>query len=194
MNQYVRTKSKKVHQRLGDSGASCKLNGTLPRTRLLGIFDTSCFRLLDSMIVLMIMKSAPQLMLLSMTVSDIITFGISIAFTGLTSAVGIPWVGYSWDDMHGFVVPYVLATALATLLAIMAIAFKGRRTSLGFYAAIVNWTLPLFCWYAISRWPGGDDGGGMAWKFFVIPLTLLTFIISVLFCCTSKRVEITTKP
>jgi hypothetical protein len=119
------------------------------------------------------MRPTSSLTIMPMAVCDIIALGFSICFTGLTTAVGIPWAGYLWDDMHGFVVPYVLSTALATLLSIMALSYKNRRTLLVCCAATVNLALPIFCWYAISRWPGGDDGGGMAWLIFVVPLTVL---------------------
>jgi hypothetical protein len=133
------------------------------------------------------MKPAQKLMVIPMAVCDTVGFGLGICFTGLANTIGIPWAGYSWDDMHGFVIPYVLAAAIASLLSITAIACKNRRTSLSCYAATVNLALPLFCSYAFSRWPGGDDGGMMAWSIFVVPITVLILCSSIILVAIVMR-------
>lgn len=120
------------------------------------------------------MKPTHTLAIVAMTVCDIAAFMVSVCFTGLASAIGIPWVGYSWDETHSFVIPYVLAAAVACLLSITAIVYKRWRTLLGWFAATANLALPLFCWHALSRWPGGDDGGMMSWAIFVLPITVIT--------------------
>jgi hypothetical protein len=125
------------------------------------------------------MKPAQTLAIVSMTVCDLAAFMLSVCFTGLTSAIGILWVGYSWDEMNSFVVPYVLAAAVACLLSIAAIVYKKGRTFLGWFAATANIALPLFCWYAFSRWPGGADGGMMSWAVFVMPITVITLWSSI---------------
>jgi ABC-type transport system involved in cytochrome c biogenesis permease subunit len=91
------------------------------------------------------MKPALNLTIFAMAVCNIVAFGISMGFTGLTNLVGIPWAGYSWDDMHGFVVPYVLDVTIVTVLLLMAIACKSKRLSLSCYAATLNLALPIFC-------------------------------------------------
>jgi hypothetical protein len=78
------------------------------------------------------MKPASSLMIIPMAASDIVALGLSIGFTGLTNTIGIPWAGYAWNEMHGFIIPYVLTAAVASVLSIMAIASRRWRAQLSY--------------------------------------------------------------
>ncbi len=85
----------------------------------------------------------------------------------------------------------VLASATATLvaLAVIGCSLLARR---GFQLAawivvIVQFVRLLPASRAIDHWPGGDDGPGMGWLLFVVPLTWILAVAGAATCLWCSR-------
>ena len=100
-----------------------------------------------------------------------------LPFTPLTTAVGIPWVGYDWDNWHGFVAPHLVLSACLVIAAAWNPTTESAESTA---RQVIGWMQPFlaatFIW-AMRQWPGGDDGGGMAWLLCVGPVTALTLVV-----------------
>lgn len=105
-------------------------------------------------------------------------FALVLCFTPLSTAIGVPWVGYDRDSWHRFVVPHLLLSGV--LMAFQACAAAGRASDF-LIRAVAGWIQPLtaatYLW-AMIRWPGGDDGGGMSWLLIVGPMTEAGLVIA----------------
>lgn len=99
-------------------------------------------------------------------------------FTPLMTALGIPWVGYTWDNTHGFVVPHLVLSGL--LLAFYGFGIAGSVSDRQ-VRWVSGWVQPVtagsYLW-AMLQWPGGDDGGGLSWGFIVGPITAAALLIA----------------
>ncbi len=90
---------------------------------------------------------------------------LALSFTPITTMLGIPWVGYSWGNMHVFVWPEVFLGAIA-LSSDIPLLFKEKASQgLFWWSLILEPLLAIGWWFPFlfRLWPGGDDGGGMAW-------------------------------
>lgn len=97
--------------------------------------------------------------------SHIIVFWLALSFTPITTMLGSPWVGYSWRDMYVFIWPEVFLGAVALSLDILVL-FKGKALGMFFWWSLISEQLLAMGWwfpFPFRLWPGGDDGGGMAW-------------------------------
>ena len=112
-----------------------------------------------------------------LAMSDTMLFGLCLAFTPLSTAVGIPWVGYKWGDWHSFVAPHVILSGGLAVLCACALSNR-PGTSVAPIATLSHSALAATYAWAILRWPGGDDGGGMAWQLIIGPLTALSLLFA----------------
>jgi len=71
---------------------------------------------------------------------------------------------------------FILPHLLALLLSVLAVALDAIVRKRGTYAlALACISAPLLTWaFAVLKWPGGDDGPGLAWVYGVGIASLLT--------------------
>jgi len=114
----------------------------------------------------------------ALIVSHALLLMLCVCFTPLSTALGVPWVGYSWTDWHPFVLPHVVVVGVLLLLHAASVmdSAVGRisRLAAGWSQASV---IATYIW-AMALWPRGDDGGGMSWLLFVNPLTMVPVIVT----------------
>jgi hypothetical protein len=89
----------------------------------------------------------------------------------ILTALGIPFSGLGRKHSHGywFVWPYIAFAVTTAVAAAVGLVWPVRRRNalhVSMWSCICS---PLLSAFAIRLWPGGDDGPGMAWIFFVIP-------------------------
>jgi hypothetical protein len=82
---------------------------------------------------------------------------------------------------YPFTLPHV-ALVVATLVSLSLITFRRFATPLewGVAAVLLAGTLAT-AQYALSQWPGGDDGGGMGWLFFAGLPSMLNVCAAIVF-------------
>ncbi|HSB05478.1 MAG TPA: hypothetical protein VLK23_09795 [Thermodesulfobacteriota bacterium] len=97
--------------------------------------------------------------------SHIIVFWLALSFTPITTTLGIPLFGYNWRDMYVFVWPEVFLGAIALLLDIRMLLKEKAHRKLFWWSLVLEPLLAMGWWFPFlfRLWPGGDDGGGMAW-------------------------------
>ena len=84
--------------------------------------------------------------------------------------------GYA-GSFYWFTVPHLTLLPLS-LTAIIADSRLGARAT--FWRALICLccALPTFL-FAMNRWPGGDDGPGMAWAFVIGPASLVNALVGI---------------
>src|SRR4029077_20233708 len=95
----------------------------------------------------------------------------------ILTALGIPFSGlvrffYQHNrGYHGywFVWPYLAFAVMTLVAAAVGLIWPVRKRNALYVSMWSCIIAPLLSVFAITRWPGGDDGPGMAWGFFVIP-------------------------
>ena len=84
--------------------------------------------------------------------------------------------GYS-GSFYWFTVPHLLLVIACCL--IVYIDYKLGATWSLTLAWIFILVLPVTYWFAISRWPGGDDGPGLAWALLVGGVSLVSVLVGI---------------
>jgi hypothetical protein len=74
--------------------------------------------------------------------------------------VGIP-------PRYGFAAPYLFFGLGCVLTALGALVLPLHRRGLTTTSAACALGMPVAAVLALGQWPGGDDGPGMAWRYFV---------------------------
>lgn len=64
-------------------------------------------------------------------------------------------------------IPTLVQAGLGGLIALAGLTFVRKRFVCLFISSAALGLLGLPAFYAMSQWPGGDDGGGMGWLFIV---------------------------
>ncbi|MEI7767833.1 MAG: hypothetical protein WCJ97_10420 [Phycisphaerae bacterium] len=109
----------------------------------------------------------PQIVLLVLT-----GFGVGLL---LSMAFGYQRPEYT------FLYPFQILGLLALTMILVGLFWRVQRSKFLFGVMIVTLGLPFAAIYALKRWPGGDDGGGMGWMLLAIPgsclLALFTLVI-----------------
>jgi hypothetical protein len=85
---------------------------------------------------------------------------LSLAISGHLGAL---YAGSSYT----FTLPFIISVATLLLLSIMGLAESRARTALFWVVVPLHGLLYLPFNFAASRWPGGDDGPGLAWIMLV---------------------------
>lgn len=79
---------------------------------------------------------------------------------------------------YWFVWPFVVASVTCVVAAAVAMATSAiSRVAFWVADASCSCLLPA-AWFAMDRWPGGDDGPGMMWSIFVCPISLVALLAS----------------
>jgi len=81
----------------------------------------------------------------------------------ITGAFGDVYAG----SFYSFTLPFIIMAATLAVLALAGLLLRPVRGVIFWLAIPLHGFLfvPFLC--AIVRWPGGDDGPGMAWLLFV---------------------------
>ena len=85
---------------------------------------------------------------------------ISLAIVG---ALGTLYDG----SFYPFTLPFIVWAGLCAILSIIGLVTTRTRSAVFWVVTPLHGLLFLPFRFAIKRWPGGDDGPGMAWAFFV---------------------------
>ena len=112
-----------------------------------------------------------------MGMANALLLALVLCFTPIATRLGIPWVGYDWGSWHTFVVPHLALSGILLAFYACGVAADGVNRQL---RAVAGWVQPFLAAtdiWAMSRWPGGDDGGGMSWLLIVGPVTAAILII-----------------
>jgi hypothetical protein len=113
----------------------------------------------------------------AMGMANALLLALILCFTPVATGLGIPWVGYDWGNWHTFVVPHLALSGILLTFYACGIAANIVNRQL---RAVAGWVQPFLAAtdiWAMSRWPGGDDGGGMSWLLIVGPVTAAILII-----------------
>jgi hypothetical protein len=70
-------------------------------------------------------------------------------------------------NFYPFTGPYIIMSGLIVAMAFWGSAHQQSRKAIFWAAVPLHGLLYLPYRYAINRWPGGDDGPGIAWVFLV---------------------------
>ena len=103
-------------------------------------------------------------------------FVLCLAFPPLWP-VGIGWGGYSEHDWHPFVTPHVVLSGSLAFAVVFALFSRTATTALSIVTTLHAILAATYEW-AMLQWPGGDDGGGMAWQLFIGVLTAVSVSIA----------------
>jgi hypothetical protein len=70
-------------------------------------------------------------------------------------------------SFYAFTWPFIILAALCVIFAIVGLAAKQVRPTAFWLSTPLHGLLCLPYRFAMSQWPGGDDGAGMAWMCLV---------------------------
>ena len=88
---------------------------------------------------------------------------------------------------YPFTKPFIFSSGFIVVLAIWGIAQQEARKVIFWSAVTLQGLLYLPYRYAINRWPGGDDGPGMAWVFLVGGGSYIAALIAVVVIIIALR-------
>jgi len=104
-----------------------------------------------------------------------VLLGLGIVLSG----IGYPFTGFtSYSDGYWFVWPYIALAVSCALAAAAGLRWAAVQRRAIWVAESSCFLLPFASWFAILRWPGGDDGPGMGWLLVVIPASIAAFAIA----------------
>jgi hypothetical protein len=66
-------------------------------------------------------------------------------------------------SFYPFTLPFIVMAGVVSALAFTGVVVTRIRTALFWPTLVLHGLLFLPFWFAYARWPGGDDGPGMAW-------------------------------
>ena len=69
--------------------------------------------------------------------------------------------------LYDFTLPFVSHAIGTHITAVLGVVIRRIRSIIFWPAIALHGSLVLSCRYAMSQWPGGDDGPGMGWFFIV---------------------------
>jgi hypothetical protein len=97
--------------------------------------------------------------LIFIAIGSLLLFTLSLIITGV-----FPFYP---ADFYAFTVPFMIVSFGSFLLALIGILIR-KAQKFFFITSLILFALLVAPYaYAISQWPGGDDGPGMAWTIFV---------------------------
>lgn len=98
---------------------------------------------------------------------------IIAAWSGVLLLVSLAIVGafspllYEGAIFYSFTKPFIFVSSLLVIAAVTGVFSKRFQHALFWVTAPIHGLLYFPYRFAIDRWPGGDDGPGMAWLFLV---------------------------
>jgi hypothetical protein len=110
--------------------------------------------------------------LIFITVWSLLLFLLSLAIAGI-----FPFYP---ANFYEFTLPFMITSFSSSLLAAGALFFKERQKILFAMSLILFALMVVPFGYAVSQWPRGDDGPGMAWQFFIGGGSLLATLVAFL--------------
>jgi hypothetical protein len=103
----------------------------------------------------------------------------------------------AFDPLHArsfytFTLPFIILAALCVVIAVVGIAAKRARAVAFWVSTLLHGFLVLPYRFAMSQWPGGDDGAGMAWMYLVgwgsyVASVLAVILIAVVLMAKGKN-------
>lgn len=118
---------------------------------------------------------------------------LALCFTPATTMLGIPWVGYTWENTYIFVWPMVLIVATTLLFDVLSLIKEEARETM-FWRSLLFAPLMVMAWwfpFLLRLWPGGDDGGGFAWILILGSACVFAVMISALGAIQTLRTGMT---
>ena len=86
----------------------------------------------------------------------------------------------TFGGCYSFALPFILSAGLCVLLVVLGLIWKQLRAT-AFWVVMPLHGLLFFPYrYAIARWPGGDDGPGMAWLILVGGGSLIAAFLAIM--------------
>ena len=96
--------------------------------------------------------------------------------------------------IYPFVLPFILAAGLAATVAATGLACRSIRVVAFWVAVPIQALLFLPFRFAMTRWPGGDDGRGMAWMILIGGGAILAAILSTILILIAVPLMIRSRP
>ena len=103
-------------------------------------------------------------------------------------------------SFYSFTLPFIFMAGLSFAMAITGIRLKGVTCMMFWITIPLHGALFFPFYFAISRWPGGDDGPGMAWLIVIgggsciAALLAAILIILGIVATLSEKSEIRSRP
>lgn len=127
--------------------------------------------------------------------TGLIIIGIWSLCLFLLSLLIVGAFGSLYDgSFYPFTLPFIVLAGTCVAVAVAGLVGKRIRSTMFWIAAPMHGLLFLPFQFAISRWPGGDDGPGMAWLLFVGGgsciagvLSLVLIVIAIIMTVQKKR-------
>jgi hypothetical protein len=104
----------------------------------------------------------------------LILIGIWSAVLLLKSCPHYYYAGY-W-----FTLPFILLAGACFLLAVIGLFTPSKRKSIFWVIAPVHGAMLIPYGFAMLLWPGGDDGGGLNWLWFVGAASVVALLLSLI--------------
>jgi hypothetical protein len=118
--------------------------------------------------------------LLARSVAHAVVLSLAFCFTPISTMIGIPWFGYSWEDAYIFVWPQVIFGISAFLFDLIMLFRKESRSGIFWWSLMLEPLLIIGWWFPflLDLWPGGDDGGAHAWLLLFGPACAVSAVVS----------------
>lgn len=116
-------------------------------------------------------------------ISVILTF-ISLEIVGLIP----PYSG----SFYMFTLPYIFQVSIVVILSLISL-FIGKNKFITYSCLILFSTLIIPSTYALSIWPAGDDGPGLAWSFAIDGSSYLTTLFGIVLVVFSIKHDLKVK-
>jgi hypothetical protein len=94
--------------------------------------------------------------------------------------------GYS-GSFYWFTTPHLILALLSPVFVIVDFKLVARWSVT--IASVSMLGLPVTYWFAATRWPGGDDGPGIAWALLVGGFSLVTVLAGIPLLLLGHRVK-----
>ncbi|MES9972375.1 MAG: hypothetical protein ABW092_20270 [Candidatus Thiodiazotropha sp.] len=118
--------------------------------------------------------------------------GPGLFFTGAWSLILFAaslLIASTANQFYVSTLPFIVTSGLIVILAF--IAAQSDRLRRGLYWAVVSmhWLLFVPFFFALNRWPGGDDGPGLAWLLFIGSGSFIAFILAIVFAIKGANID-----
>jgi hypothetical protein len=88
-----------------------------------------------------------------------------------------------------FTLPFIISSGLCFVLASLALSILKNHSSVFWVTTVLHGLLIIPYGFAMSLWPGGDDGPGMAWCYVLGEGSCVAAVVSIiLVLCVSVSI------